>query len=104
MSWRYVSMPEQRLSMEGYTDLPLDVAALIVAVRCGTQRRTRPVSAAANTTALCEVLFTLRPADLDLLLLAAAAELVRLEGTLGLEGRAAVLGNVLVSHFCGDCV
>lgn len=90
--------------MEGYTDLPLDVAALIVAVRCSAQRRTRPVSAAADAAAFCEVLFTLRPADLDLLLLAAAAELVRLEGTLGLESRAAVLGNVLVSHVCGDGV
>ena len=64
--------------MVGYTDLPLDVAALIVAVGRCTQRGTGAVGAAANTAALCEVLFTLRPADLDLLLLAAAAELVRL--------------------------
>ena len=89
--------------MVGYTDLPLDVAALIVAVGCRSQRGTGAVGAAANTAALCEVLFTLRPADLDLLLLAAAAELVRLEGALGLEGCAAVLGDVLVSHVCGDC-
>ena len=88
----------------GYTNLPLDVAALIVAVGRRSQRGTGAVGAAANTTALCEVLFTLRPANLDLLLLTAAAELVRLEGALGLESCAAVLGNVLVSHGVGDCV
>ena len=63
--------------MVGYTDLPLDVAALIVAVGRCTQRGTGAVGAAANTAALCEVLFTLRPADLDLLLLAAALWLER---------------------------
>ena len=88
--------------MVGYTDLPLDVAALIVAVGCRSQRGTGAVGAAANTAALCEVLFTLRPADLDLLLLAAAAELIWLKGVLGLEGGAAVLGNITVRH--GGCV
>lgn len=88
----------------GHTHLPLDVAALIVAVWCSTKRGTRSVGAASNTAALCKVLFTLRPADLDLLLLTATAELVRLEGALGLESCAAVLGDVLVSHGVGDCV
>jgi hypothetical protein len=90
-----------RVVMVGYTHLPLGVAALIVAVGSGAERGTGLV-AASNTTALCEVLLALGPADLDLLLLAAAAELVRLEGALGLEGCAAMLGDVLVGHGCGD--
>jgi hypothetical protein len=53
---------------------------------------------ARNTTTLCEVLLALCPANLDLLLLAAAAELVRLESALRLERRAAVLGDVAVGH------
>ena len=88
--------------MAGHTNLALDVAALIVAVGGGSQRGARLVSARDATT-LCEILLALSPADLNLLLLAAAAELVWLEGALGLEGCAAVLGDVLVSHVCGDC-
>lgn len=86
--------------MVGYTHLALDVAALIVAVGRCTQRGARLVSAGDATT-LCEILLALCPADLDLLLLATPAELVRLEGALCLEGGAAVFGNVLVSHACG---
>lgn len=82
------------------THLALDVAALIVAVGRRPKRGARLV-APGNAAALCEVLLALCPADLDLLLLAAAAELVRLEGALGLERRAAVLGDVLVGHGCG---
>jgi len=87
--------------MVGYTDLALNVAALIVAVRRSAQRSTGLVPSG-DTTTLCEVLLTLRPADLDLLFLAAAAELVRLERALRLEGCAAMLGDVLVGHGCGD--
>lgn len=83
--------------MVGYADLTLDVATLIVAVGGRTQRRSGLV-APGDAAALGEVLFTLRPADLDLLFLAAAAELVRLEGALRLERGAAVLGDVFVGH------
>lgn len=89
--------------MAGHTNLALDVTTLIVAVGGGTQRGARLVSARDATT-LCEVLLALCPADLDLLLLAAAAELVWLEGALGLEGGAAMFGDVLVGHGCGDSV
>jgi hypothetical protein len=87
--------------MAGHTNLALDVAALIVAVGGSTQRRAGLVSSGDATT-LCEVLLSLCSADLDLLLLAAATELVGLEGALGLEGGAAMFGDVLVSHGCGD--
>ena len=87
--------------MAGHADLALDVAALIVAVGGSAQRRAWLV-AAGDATTLCEVLLALRPADLDLLLLAAAAELVRLERALRLERGAAMFGDVLVSHACGD--
>lgn len=82
------------------TYLVLDVATLIVAIGCGSKRSAGLVSAC-NATTLCEVLLALCPTDLDLLLLAAAAELVRLESALRLEGRAAVLGNVPVGHGWG---
>jgi hypothetical protein len=86
--------------MVGYTDLALDVAALIVAVRGSTQRRSGLV-APGDAATLCEVLLALRPADLDLLFFAAAAELIGLEGALGLERGAAVFGDVFVGHGCG---
>jgi hypothetical protein len=79
------------------THLVLNVAALIVTVGSSSKGSARLVSAR-NTTTLCEVLLALCPANLDLLLLAAAAELVRLESALRLERRAAVLGDVAVSH------
>lgn len=52
-----------------------------------------------NTTALGKILFTLCSTDLDLLLFTAATEFIRLERALGLERRAAVLGDVFVGHF-----
>jgi len=94
-------MPCTGHEMVGYANLALDVAALIVAVGRGSERGARLVSAR-DATALCEVFLSLCPADLDLLLLAAAAEFVRLKGALGLEGGAAVLGDILVSHAGGD--
>jgi hypothetical protein len=83
----------------GHTYLALNVAALIVAVGGSTERGSWLVPSS-DTTALCKVFLTLRPADLDLLLFTAAAEFVRLEGALCLERRATVLGDVLVGHFC----
>jgi hypothetical protein len=85
--------------MVGYTNLALNVAALIVTVGGSTERGAWLVPSS-DTTALCKVFLTFRPADLDLLLFTAAAEFVRLEGALCLECRATVLGDVLVGHFC----
>jgi hypothetical protein len=90
-----------RHEMVGYTDLALNVAALIVAVGGCTQRGAWLV-AASDTTTLCEVLLTLGLADLDLLFLAAAAEFVRLESALRLEGCAAMLGDIFVGHDYSD--
>jgi hypothetical protein len=82
------------------THLVLDVAALIVAVGSSSKGSARLISAC-NSTALCEVLLTLGPTDLYLLLLAAAAELIRLESALCLECCAAMLGDVAVGHGWG---
>lgn len=77
----------------------LSVGALIVAVRCRTEGSARAALATvANASPLCEVLLTLLLADLDLLFLTTAAELVRLEGVLGLERRTTVLRDVAVRH------
>jgi hypothetical protein len=89
------------MMMAGQTNLALNVAALIFTVGGSSQRRAGLVSSR-NATTLCEVLLSLCSANLDLLLLAAATELVGLEGALGLEGGAAMFGDVLVSHGCGD--
>lgn len=86
--------------MVGYTHLAFDITALIVAVGRSTKRGTWLVSPS-NTTTLCKILLALCPANLHLLLLTTAAELVWLEGALGLERSAAMLGNVLVGHGCG---
>lgn len=84
------------------TYLALNVAALIVAVRSGTQRSTRAATfAGSDAAALCEVLLSLLLADLDLLLLTTAAQLVGLEGVLRFERRATVLGNVAIGHVFG---
>jgi hypothetical protein len=81
----------------------LSVGSLIIAVRRRTERSTRSALAAvANASPLGEVLLALLLANLDLLLLTAAAELIGLESVLGLEGGAAVLGNITVRH--GGCV
>jgi hypothetical protein len=80
------------MMMAGQTNLALNVAALIFTVGGSSQRRAGLVSSR-NATTLCEVLLSL---------CSAAAELVGLEGALGLEGGAAMFGDVLVSHGCGD--
>ena len=83
------------------TYLRLCGSGVIVAIRSSTERRTRTVFARANTSTLGQVLLTLRLANFDLLLLAAASKLLRLEGVLGLELRPAMLGNVSFGHGAG---
>ena len=51
-----------------------------------------------DSSSLRKVLFSLGLADLDLLLLAATAQLVRLELPLGLELSAAMLGDEALGH------
>jgi hypothetical protein len=79
------------------TYLALDVAAiaLILAVRADGSWATL---ARSKTTTLGQILLTFLPSNLDLLLFAAAAEFVRLEGTLGLEGRTTMFGDVAIGH------
>lgn len=87
------------------TYLTLDGSGLIVAVGSGAQRSAElALTASGNTTSLCKVLLSLLLSDLDLLFLTAAAELVWLEGVLGLERGPAVLGDISVRHddlYCG---
>ena len=84
------------------TYLRLALRVFIVAIGGSTQGSTRAVIASANTTALGQVLLTLRLADFDLLLLTAATQLLGLEGALRLKLGATVLGNVSFGHGC-DC-
>ena len=81
----------------------LGVGALIVTVWRSAERRTRATLATVtNASPLGEVLLALLLADLDLLLLTTAAQLIGLESVLRLEGGAAVLGDITVRHFvCG---
>lgn len=77
----------------------LSVGALIIAVRRSTERGTgAALATVANASPLGQVLLTLLLADLDLLLLATAAELIGLERVLRLESGAAVLGDITVRH------
>jgi hypothetical protein len=83
----------------GQTYCALGVGSLIITVRCSAERSTRAgLATATNASPLCEVLLTLLLADLDLLLLAAAAKLLGLECTLRLDVCATVLGNVAFTH------
>lgn len=86
------------------TDLTFGGSSVIVAVGGGAEGSARAVGTRADASPLCEVLLTLGLADLYLLLLAAAAELLRLEGILGLELSATVLGDVPVGHGGGRVV
>lgn len=74
---------------------------LILAVGGGAEGGTRSVVASADASSLCQVLLTLCLSNLDLLLLATAAELIWLEGVLGLELGPSMLGDVALSHGCG---
>lgn len=89
------------VEMPNETYLRFSRSSIIVAVGSGAQRGTRPVCARGKASPLCQVLLTLRLANLDLLLLATAAEFFGLEGALRLEVGAAMLGNVAISHVCG---
>ena len=78
--------------------LAFDGTAFIVTVCRGQAANTDLSITSLDAPALCKILLSLLSADLDLLLLTAATKLIRLESILGLELRAAVLGNVAFSH------
>ena len=77
--------------------LGLGVDALVVAVGSGAERGAGGI-AAGDAAALGEDLLALSLADFHLLLLTAAAEFIGLEDALGLEGVAAMLWDVSLSH------
>jgi hypothetical protein len=62
---------------------------------------TRGAISAPNTSSLSKVFLSLGFSDLDLLLLAAASQLFRLEGVLGLELSTTMLWDVAFGHVCG---
>jgi len=80
------------------TYLGLCGSRLVITIGSGAERGTGSVLTGSNASPLGQVLLALRLADLDLLLLAAAAELFRLEGILRLELRPAMLRNVSLRH------
>lgn len=94
-------MPSQKREKEIKTDLGLCGGGIIVAVWSSSEGSAGSVLARSDTTALGQVLLSLGLANLDLLLLSAATELLRLEGALRLEIGAAMLGDVPISH--GGC-
>lgn len=83
---------------ERFAYLRLGRRVLIVTVGGGTKGSSRSRVASTNTAPLGQVLLALRLANLDLLFLTTATKLIGLEGALGLELGATVLGNVPVSH------
>lgn len=83
---------------EEFTYLAFDGTAFIVTVRSGQAANTDLSIPPLDAPALCKVLLSLLSADLDLLLLTTATELIRFECVFGLELRAAMLGNVAFSH------
>lgn len=80
--------------------LRLGGRVLIVTVGGSTKGSTRSRVASTDTAPLGQVLLALRLANLDLLFLTTATKLIGLEGALGLELGATMLGNVPVSHGC----
>lgn len=82
------------------TYLGLSRRVLIVAVGGSTKGSARALVTSTDTTSLGEVLLTLLLSNLDLGLLAPATKLFGLEGALGLELGAPMLGNVAVGHGC----
>lgn len=80
--------------------LRLGRSGIIVAVRGSSERCAGSVLARTDTTTLGQVLLSLCLANLNLLLLSATAELLRLESALRLEIGAAMLGDVSVGHGC----
>lgn len=80
-------------------NLTLGVGPLIVTVGGSAQRGSQcPITASIEASSLGEVLFTLLLPDLNLLLLTASTQLVRLESAFGLVVVPAVLGNVSLRH------
>jgi hypothetical protein len=53
-----------------------------------------------NASSLCKIFLSLLTSDLDLLFFTTAAELIGLEGVLGLELGSAVLWDVSFRHVC----
>lgn len=82
------------------TYLRLSRGRVIVAVRGGAEGSAWSLVAGADASAFCQVLLTFRLSDLHLLLLATAAELLRLERVFCLELGPAMLRNVAVGHVC----
>ena len=83
------------------TYLALGRDIIIIAIGLGSKRCTQTSTITArDASSLRKVLLALGLPDLDLLLLAAAAQLVGLEGVLGLELGAPVLGDVPIGHDC----
>lgn len=82
------------------TYLGLCRGVLIVAVGRSTKGSSRALVTSTNTATLGEILLTLLLSDLDLGLLATTAKFFGLEGALGLELGAPMLGNVAVGHGC----
>ena len=92
--------PEGKKSRTSKTHLALDSTGLIITLGGASQATANTNSSIAshNTTSLSQTLLTLLLADLDLLLLAAATELIGTELVLGLELRPAMLGNIAFRH------
>jgi hypothetical protein len=84
------------------TDLRFAWNCLIIAIWGSADRSARPIRSSANTPSLREVLFALRLPNFYLLLLTAAAQLVRLERILRLKLGSPMLGNVSLRHV-GRC-
>lgn len=91
---------DRTLIKKEQTYLRLTRGCLIVTVWGSAQGRARSVGSCSNASPLREVLFALGLANLDLLLLATTAQLIGLEGVLGLELGAPMLGDVSLSHGC----
>ena len=73
-------------------------SGLIVTVGRSAERSTGAVLAGTNAATFGEILFSLSFADLDLLFLSAAPQLLGLERIFGLELRSAMLGDVSLRH------
>jgi hypothetical protein len=89
-----------RKSRTTKTHLALDSTGFIIALSGGSHATTNTNSSIAshNTTSLSKTLLALLLANLDLLLLTAATELIGAELVLGLELRPTMLGNIAFRH------
>ena len=84
-----------------YAYLSLSIRALIITVWRSPERSAwGAITASADATSLRKVLFSLLLSNLNLLFFAAPTELIRLEGALGFEVGAAMLGDVALRHIC----